>query len=85
MTPIPRLIAVSAFAVLVSALSPVALSRTAQESVDERQRFSSLLEKAEKGGANAQLALVVRYARGEGVPKNAAEAVKWFRLVRARL
>ena len=54
MTLISRLVAVSVFAVLVAASSPVALSQAAQESVDERQLFLSLLARAEKGDAQSQ-------------------------------
>ncbi len=35
---------------------------------------------AEQGNANAQLYLGVLYARGDGVPEDDAEAVRWFRL-----
>ena len=34
---------------------------------------------AEQGHASAQSNLGVKYAKGEGVPQDAAEAVKWFR------
>jgi len=39
----------------------------------------SLWEKAEKGDANAQLELGLMYYEGEGVPKDSAEAVTWYR------
>jgi TPR repeat protein len=84
MTPISRLVAVSFFAVLVAASSPVALSQAAQGSSDERQEFSSLLARAEKGDASAQFMLGTMYFNGEGVPKNDAEAVKWYRLAADR-
>ena len=35
---------------------------------------------AEQGNASAQYNLGVRYANGEGVPQDDAEAVKWYRL-----
>ena len=80
MTPISRLVAVSVFAVLVAALSPVALSQAAQGSVDERQRFSSLVARAEKGDAHSQRTMALVYEFGlYGVAKNNAEAVKWNR------
>jgi TPR repeat protein len=80
MTPISRLVAVSVFAVLVAASSPAALSQAAQGSVDERQEFSSLLAKAEKGDAPSQVMLALVYEFGlSGVAENAAEAVKWYR------
>jgi hypothetical protein len=40
---------------------------------------SELIEKANKGDAEAQTALAERYRTGEGVPKNDAEAAKWYR------
>jgi hypothetical protein len=81
MTPISRLIAVSVFAVLVAASSPVALSQAAQGSVDKRQEFSSLLARAEKGDAQSQRTMALVYEVGlYGVAKNDAEAVKWYRL-----
>ncbi|MGB7971655.1 MAG: tetratricopeptide repeat protein [Candidatus Deferrimicrobiaceae bacterium] len=40
---------------------------------------SELVEKANKGDAEAQTALAERYQKGEGVPKNDAEAAKWYR------
>jgi TPR repeat protein len=79
MTPISQLVAVSVFAVLVAASSPVALSQAAQRSSDEQQAFLSALEKAEKGNASAQFNLALLYYIGEGVPKNDVEAVKWYR------
>jgi len=39
----------------------------------------SLVAAAERGEAEAQLDLGTRYARGEGVDKNDAEAAKWLR------
>jgi uncharacterized protein len=41
--------------------------------------ISELIEKADKGDAEAQTALAERYQKGEGVPKNDAEAAKWYR------
>ena len=35
---------------------------------------------AEQGYANAQTNLGIMYARGDGVPENKAEAVRWFQL-----
>ena len=70
MTLISRLVAVSVFAVLVAASSPVALSQAAQESIDERQELS-LLEKAEKGDAQSQVMLALVYEFGlSGVAKS---------------
>lgn len=41
--------------------------------------FEEIQAKAEHGDAVAQRSLGVMYARGEGVTKNQAEALKWFR------
>ena len=35
---------------------------------------------AEQGYANAQTNLGIMYARGDGVPQNKAEAVRWLQL-----
>ena len=71
MTSISRLVAVSVFAVLVAALSPVALSQAAQGSSDERIEFSSILAKAEKGDAPSQVMLALVYEFGlSGVAKS---------------
>ena len=41
--------------------------------------LSALIEKANQGDAEAQTALAEKYQKGEGVPKNDAEAAKWYR------
>ena len=51
----------------------LALHATAADPTD------SLREKAEKGDAIAQFNLGLVYVKGRGVPKDEAEAVKWFR------
>src|SRR5688572_26986451 len=38
-----------------------------------------LRQRAEAGHASDQVALGNRYAKGEGLPKDDAEAVRWFR------
>ncbi|MGB3400003.1 MAG: tetratricopeptide repeat protein [Candidatus Deferrimicrobiaceae bacterium] len=48
---------------------------TAASSTD----VSELTERANKGEAEAQTALADMYRKGEGVPKNDAEAAKWYR------
>ncbi len=47
-----------------------------QES-EEVQRFKATREKAEQGDARAQFRLSEMYSKGEGVPPNYVEAVKW--------
>ena len=41
--------------------------------------FAKTKKLAESGNAKAQSNLGYMYAKGEGVPKDAAEAVKWYR------
>ncbi len=45
----------------------------------ERKRFLETKVKAEKGDAKAQTLLGISYLDGDGVPKDDAEAVKWYR------
>ena len=42
--------------------------------------FTGLRARAQKGQADAQYSLGNRYARGEGVAQDDAEAVRWYRL-----
>ena len=44
------------------------------------QDYESIRHAAEQGIARAQLTLGFMYANGEGVPQDAAEAVRWYRL-----
>jgi uncharacterized protein len=41
--------------------------------------LNELLAQAERGDATAQSKLGWKYAKGDGVPQDSAEAVKWFR------
>ena len=45
----------------------------------QMEPFEELLRLAERGDAKAQYNLGVMYRKGHGVPKNDAEAVKWYR------
>ena len=49
-----------------------------------RDALRLLLDSAAGGDANAQLALAVRYANGEGVRQSYPEALKWFNQARAQ-
>ena len=49
-------------------------------SVAFAQSLDETRKKAESGDATAQFNLGVMYAKGEGVPKDDAEAVKWYRM-----
>ena len=52
----------------------LSVTANAQSEFDEAKLL------AEQGNALAQLNLGIRYANGEGVPEDDAEAVKWYRL-----
>ena len=49
------------------------------EKAEEITSIEELLALAEKGYAQAQYSLGVRYKYGEGVPKNSQEALKWIK------
>ena len=51
--------------------------KTAAE--QETESLGRLRKAADQGNADAQARLGVRYAKGEGVPQDPAEAVRWFR------
>ena len=52
---------------------------TAQQTEELRKEFQSTKAKAEKGDATAQFNLGFMYANGNGVEKDVAEAVMWYR------
>ena len=75
MTPInkvPRLIRIATAVFVAGSLAVMVLS--AQDDLD------TVRQAADQGDATAQNNLGVRYANGEGVLKDEAEAVSWFRL-----
>jgi TPR repeat protein len=43
------------------------------------EKIDALRARAEAGDTEAQYDLGVRYANGDGVPQNDAEAVRWYR------
>jgi GAF domain/PilZ domain/Sel1 repeat len=66
-----------------SAAAPAALPETAIASNDAPRNLpkltlSAVRAQAERGDANAEFELGAKYASGEDVPQNYAEAVKWF-------
>src|SRR5690554_5839693 len=76
----------------VGSPSPTPQAKTANSSASlfqsgvsayERKNYPVALESftvlAKKGDANAQFNLGVMYANGEGVPKDASQAVTWYR------
>ena len=68
----PRLIRIAAAVIVAGGLAVMVLS--AQDDLD------TLRQAAEQGNAAAQFSLGLMYADGEGVPKDDAEAVRWYRL-----
>ena len=64
--------------VLVLALSPAALSQTAQTQ-DTKPDIPKLQAMAEGGDASAQLSLGLAYQNGRGVQQDDSIAVEWYR------
>ena len=64
----------------VSALALVALFACSLGAQQRTPEVEELRARAEQGDATAQSNLAVMYHKGEGVPQDYAEAVKWFRL-----
>jgi hypothetical protein len=52
----------------------------AYENKDFKKAYKLLTPYAEQGHASAQLNLGTLYRKGQGVPQNSKEAVKWYRL-----
>lgn len=50
-----------------------------QETSTKNDSFDFLLKKAKRGNRDAQFAVGEKYYKGNGVDKNYAEAVKWYR------
>ena len=69
---IPRLIRTATAVIVAGGLAVMVLS--AQDDLD------TVRQAAEQGDATAQFNLGFRYASGEGVPQDEAEAVRWYRL-----
>ena len=79
-----RLALVMSCAVLVGAPAAVRAQDSSTTAELAARRIAFLLKDAKKGDAVAQWMLGVAYARGNGVPKDEAEAVKWYRLAAAQ-
>jgi TPR repeat protein len=67
------------FALLLVGCASKRPSASPAQQSDASTRFAEIKIKAEKGDAKAQFNLGICYYRGEGVTKDAAEAVKWYR------
>ena len=70
-TSIRTILAVSV--IVLTLIAPWALGQ-------DPEAITELRRQAEQGDAEAQIDLGLRYANGEGVPQDDAEAVRWFRL-----
>ena len=69
---IPRLIRIATAVIVVGGLAVMVLS--AQDNLD------TVRQAAEQGDAAAQFNLGAMYTNGQGVRKDEAEAVRWFRM-----
>ena len=66
-------------ALALGAILQIPVGVVAQESEKNVQRMASVKAKANSGDPRAQSELGAAYLRGEGMPANNAEAIKWFR------
>ena len=66
------------FVAVVAVLTALALCVPVQAQTPEE--IDAMRVRAEAGDAEAQNDLGVRYANGDGVPQDDAEAVRWYRL-----
>ena len=65
--------------ILEQTSAPAALSGLDEDTSDS-DALRQLRALAQAGDANAEVALAVRYANGDGVPQSYPEALKWFRV-----
>src|SRR5436190_14425844 len=59
---------------------PLEDARAARDRGDDATALRLIRPLADQGNADAQYILGIIYFAGQGVPKNGAEAAKWFRL-----
>src|SRR5438045_2798451 len=64
---------------LVWASSIAAIQLAAKQTKTDQKRLEEVKAKAEAGDAESEVELGLRYDKGEGVAKDQAEAVKWYR------
>ena len=64
---------------LLLLLSAAVFRLPAQQTETDRKQLEEVKAKAEAGDADSELQLGLRYSDGEGVARDLAEAVKWFR------
>ncbi len=60
-------------------VTSLAIQLPAQQNAPTPESFEALKRKAETGDGTAQFNVALRYANGQGVVKDDAEAVKWYR------
>jgi hypothetical protein len=66
-------------AVLQATARPQPMAPAGKPPEDPARRLAYYTDRAKAGDSEAQIALAVLYAKGEGVPQNYAEAAAWFR------
>src|SRR5438552_1017960 len=64
---------------LLLASSVAVVQLAAQQTKADQKPIREVKAKAEAGDAESQVELGLRYDKGEGVPKDQVEAVKWYR------
>src|SRR6266403_2150775 len=64
---------------LLLASSVAVVQLAAQQTKADQRPIEQVKAKAEAGDAESQVELGLCYGKGEGVPKDPVEAVKWFR------
>jgi len=64
---------------LLLASSVAVVQLAAQQTKADQKPIEEVKAKAEAGNAESQVELGLRYARGEGMAEDHAEAVKWYR------
>lgn len=67
------------FALMIFLLIGTADLSLAQQGNDEQRQFQEVRSKAEQGDANAQYSLGYVYEKGEIIPRNTEESMKWYR------
>src|SRR6266498_1028122 len=63
---------------LLLASSVAVVQLAAQQAKADQKAIKEVKAKAEAGDAQSQVELGLRYDKGEGVPKDQVEAVKWY-------
>ena len=64
----------------LKAVPPILILLTAMACPAFSEDIQALIKNAEGGNPKAQFNLGVAYGKGEGVPKDYAESMKWYRM-----